>query len=92
MNSIHLMSLVECLLKSHAIAKQFNTDSTQRAILWKASFKGNRKPNLLKQETNSVHGALNILFRLYSETIDEVMAQQYRGGILKLVCFDHCFH
>lgn len=31
-----LFNLVDCLLKSHEFAKQFNSDQEQRNLLWKA--------------------------------------------------------
>lgn len=64
----HLMRLVECLLDSHTLAQKFNGNNTQRTLLWKAGFKGRSKPNLLRQETRSVRTALNILYRLYTDT------------------------
>ncbi|XP_015595288.1 brefeldin A-inhibited guanine nucleotide-exchange protein 1 isoform X2 [Cephus cinctus] len=63
----HLLQLVECLLKSHRFAKSFNANHEQRNVLWKASFRGNVKPNLLKQETQSLACALRILFKMYSD-------------------------
>ncbi|VDK60765.1 unnamed protein product [Anisakis simplex] len=35
-----LLSLVDCLLDSHSLAKQFNGNNAQRTLLWKAGFKG----------------------------------------------------
>ncbi|KYN11925.1 Brefeldin A-inhibited guanine nucleotide-exchange protein 1 [Trachymyrmex cornetzi] len=63
----HLLQLVECLLRSHRFAKSFNSNHEQRNVLWKASFRGNMKPNLLKQETQSLACALRILFKMYSD-------------------------
>ncbi|EZA54583.1 Brefeldin A-inhibited guanine nucleotide-exchange protein [Ooceraea biroi] len=63
----HLLQLVECLLRSHRFAKSFNSDHEQRNVLWKAGFRGNVKPNLLKQETQSLACALRILFKMYSD-------------------------
>lgn len=63
----HLMTLTEYLIKSHQMARGFNSNTTQRAILWKAAFKGKCKPNLIKQETHTIHTALNILFHIYSD-------------------------
>merc|ERR1711953_767861 len=37
----------------------------QRNLLWKSGFIGNAKPNLLKQETQSLSCCLRIMFRLY---------------------------
>ncbi|XP_032451671.1 brefeldin A-inhibited guanine nucleotide-exchange protein 1 isoform X2 [Nasonia vitripennis] len=63
----HLLQLVDCLLASHRFAKSFNSNHEQRNILWKAGFRGNVKPNLLKQETQSLACALRILFKMYSD-------------------------
>lgn len=67
LTSPHLLQLVECLLKSHRFAKSFNTNHEQRNNLWKAGFRGNVKPNLLKQETQSLACALRILLKMYSD-------------------------
>lgn len=63
----HLLRLVECLLKSHRFAKNFNSNHEQRNVLWKAGFRGNVKPSLMKQETQSLACALRILFKMYSD-------------------------
>ncbi|XP_043188621.1 brefeldin A-inhibited guanine nucleotide-exchange protein 1-like isoform X1 [Amphibalanus amphitrite] len=62
-----LFQLIDCLMQSHRFAKRFNADHDQRNLLWRAGFKGNAKPNLLKQETQSLACALRILFRLYTD-------------------------
>ncbi|OAD52521.1 Brefeldin A-inhibited guanine nucleotide-exchange protein 1 [Eufriesea mexicana] len=67
LTTTHLLQLVECLLKSHRFAKSFNSNHDQRNVLWKAGFRGNVKPNLLKQETQSLACALRILFKMYSD-------------------------
>lgn len=67
LTSTHLLQLVDCLLSSHRFAKSFNSNHEQRNILWKAGFRGNVKPNLLKQETQSLACALRILFKFYSD-------------------------
>lgn len=59
--------MVDCLSKSHHFARQFNTNSTQRNVLWKAGFRGSVRPHLQKQETQSLACALRILFHLYHE-------------------------
>ena len=38
-----------------------------RNIIFSAGFKGNSKPNLLKQETQSLACMLRILYRMYSD-------------------------
>lgn len=63
-----LLTLADCLLESHLFAKKFNLDHEQRNLLWKAGFKGKAKPNLLKQETQSLSCCLRILFRLNSDS------------------------
>ncbi|XP_011304775.1 brefeldin A-inhibited guanine nucleotide-exchange protein 2 [Fopius arisanus] len=67
LNTMHLIQLVECLLRSHRFAKSFNVNNEQRNILWKAGFRGTVKPNLLKQETQSLACALRILFKMYND-------------------------
>ncbi|GLH01180.1 Protein MON2 homolog [Gryllus bimaculatus] len=67
LSSKHLLLLTDCLLQSHRFAKAFNSDHEQRNLLWKAGFKGNVKPNLLKQETQSLACVLRILFKMYSD-------------------------
>ncbi|XP_059351895.1 brefeldin A-inhibited guanine nucleotide-exchange protein 2-like isoform X2 [Daphnia carinata] len=67
MSTEHLLLMVDCLAKSHNFARQFNTNSTQRNVLWKAGFRGSVRPNLLKQETQSLACAMRILFRLYHD-------------------------
>lgn len=37
----------------------------QRNMLWKAGFKGQTKPDLISQETQSLATSLRILFRMY---------------------------
>jgi brefeldin A-inhibited guanine nucleotide-exchange protein len=63
----HLIKFVDCLMESHRFAKSFNQNHDQRMILWKAGFKGSVKPNLLKQETQSIACVLRILFKMYSD-------------------------
>lgn len=63
----HLLILTDCLVQSHRFAKKFNTDYNQRNVLWKAGFKGSVKPNLLKQETQSLACVLRILLKMYSD-------------------------
>lgn len=62
-----LFMLVDCLLESHRFAKAFNSNNEQRNLLWKAGFRGGVKPNLLKQETQSLACLLRILFRMYGD-------------------------
>lgn len=63
----HLMKFVDCLLESHRFAKNFNQNYDQRNLLWKSGFKGSVKPNLLKQETQSLACVLRILLKMYSD-------------------------
>lgn len=66
-STAHLLLMVKYLAKSHHFARQFNTNAVQRNVLWKAGFRGSVRPNLLKQETQSLACALRILFRLYDD-------------------------
>lgn len=61
----HLYTLLDCLVQAHRFARKFNTGSEQRNLLWKSGFIGNAKPNLLKQETQSLSCCLRVMFRLY---------------------------
>ena len=61
----HLTTLLDCLIQAHRFARNFNANSEQRTLLWKSGFIGNAKPNLLKQETQSLSCCLRIMFRLY---------------------------
>ena len=67
LTTAHLLKLVDCLLQSHRFAKSFNSNHEQRNVLWKAGFRGNVKPNLLKQETQSLACSFRILFKMYSD-------------------------
>ncbi|XP_076440296.1 brefeldin A-inhibited guanine nucleotide-exchange protein 1-like isoform X2 [Babylonia areolata] len=67
LSSQQLLMFTDCLLESHRFAKQFNSNHEQRNILWKAGFKGKAKPNLLKQETQSLACMFRILFRMYND-------------------------
>lgn len=67
LSTTHLIKFVDCLIDSHRFAKNFNRNQEQRMILWKAGFKGSVKPNLLKQETQSLACVLRILFKMYSD-------------------------
>lgn len=67
LNSSHLLQFTDCLLQSHRFAKCFNINQEQRNLLWRAGYKGSVKPNLLKQETQSLACCLRILFKMYSD-------------------------
>ena len=67
LGSSQLFQLIDCLMDSHEFAKAFNSNQEQRNLLWKAGFKGKAKPNLLKQETQSLACVLRILFRMYMD-------------------------
>ena len=81
---VHLSTLTRELLSSHKLARNFNSNTTQRAILWKAAFKGTSKPNLIKHETHTMHGALNILFHLYcDENLSPEDTEKFREWLVK---------
>ncbi|BET03204.1 brefeldin A-inhibited guanine nucleotide-exchange protein [Nesidiocoris tenuis] len=63
LSSHHLMTLVECLLHAHNLAKKFNMNHNQRNLLWKAGIYG-KKPDLIAQETASLASALRILLKM----------------------------
>jgi len=77
---------VECLLRSHRFAKSFNSDHEQRNVLWKASFRGNMKPNLLKQETQSLACALRILFKMYSDEAHRIDWSKVEARLVEVAC------
>ena len=62
LSSHHLMILLDSLIESHKFARSFNSNNEQRTLLWKASFRGKNKPNLIQQETSSLACALRLLF------------------------------
>lgn len=67
LSSKHLLLFTDCLLQSHRFAKCFNLNQEQRNLLWRAGYKGSVKPNLLKQETQSLACCLRILFKMYAD-------------------------
>lgn len=67
LSTANLMLLADCLIQSHRFAKTFNSSHDQRNILWKAGFKGTAKPNLLRQETQSLACVLRIHFKMYTD-------------------------
>ncbi|KAK0425566.1 hypothetical protein QR680_009262 [Steinernema hermaphroditum] len=66
----HLLKIVEVMMESHYLARRFNGNNMQRTILWKAGFRGRSKPNLLKQETQTIRCIFGILFALYIASRD----------------------
>ncbi|RXG67673.1 Brefeldin A-inhibited guanine nucleotide-exchange protein 2 [Armadillidium vulgare] len=71
LTSSQLFVLLDCLTSSHSFAKSFNSNHEQRNLLWKAGFKGSVKPNLLKQETQSLACSLRVLFRMLGDSSRE---------------------
>ena len=67
LNNEQLFLLLDCLEETYEFSRQFNSNSEQRNILWKAGFKGRDKPNLLKHETQSLACMLRILFKMYND-------------------------
>lgn len=84
LNCEHLLLLVDCLCKSHRLAKQFNSNSGQRSILWKAAFRGNVKPDLLPQETAAIACALRILFRMYADPVRQSSRYAVQERLLEI--------
>ncbi len=83
LSSPQLFSLVDCLLESHRFAKQFNVNQHQRNLLWKAGFKGKSKPNLVRQETQSLRCALKILFRMFSDENREQSVLEVQNRLIR---------
>ncbi|XP_061715439.1 brefeldin A-inhibited guanine nucleotide-exchange protein 1 [Cydia pomonella] len=86
LSSPHLLRLVECLLCSHRFAKTFNTNNAQRNVLWKANFKGSVKPNMLKQETQSLACALRVLFKMHGDESRRAHAGPVQALLLSVCC------
>ncbi|XP_066903562.1 brefeldin A-inhibited guanine nucleotide-exchange protein 1 isoform X2 [Halyomorpha halys] len=63
LSSRHLITLVDCLLEAHVLAKKFNSDHNQRNLLWKSGAYS-KKPELIGQETASLACALRILLKM----------------------------
>lgn len=64
-----LLRIVSEMIKVHKIACEFSTNRELRTVLMKSSLKKQFKTSdLQKQETHSIHCALNLLFRLYSKS------------------------
>jgi len=58
-----------------------------QAFLFFLGFKGKNKPNLLRQETQSLACALRILFNMYR---DETNADSWKAIQEKLVMYVYC--
>ncbi|XP_073947659.1 ADP ribosylation factor guanine nucleotide exchange factor Sec71 [Choristoneura fumiferana] len=86
LSSPHLLRLVDCLLCSHRFAKTFNTNNAQRNVLWKANFKGSVKPNMLKQETQSLACALRVLFKMHGDESRRAHAAAVQARLLAVCC------
>uniref|UniRef100_A0A4W5PNF3 SEC7 domain-containing protein n=1 Tax=Hucho hucho TaxID=62062 RepID=A0A4W5PNF3_9TELE len=84
LTSDQLLKLLDCLLESHRFAKAFNSNNEQRTVLWKAGFKGKSKPNLLKQETNSLACGLRILFRMYTDDSRKAAWEEVQRRLLNV--------
>ena len=65
-------------------AKSFNSNGEQRNLLWKSGFIGNAKPNLLKQETQSLSCCLRIMFR-YGNLLNNIIGPGRLRAPLKVV-------
>lgn len=64
-----LVRIVDEMIKVHNVAREFHTNKDLRIVLSKLSNNNrSRPPNLQKQETHSIHTALALLFRLYSNS------------------------
>ncbi|KRZ20127.1 Brefeldin A-inhibited guanine nucleotide-exchange protein 1 [Trichinella pseudospiralis] len=83
-----LFALADCLLDSYNLARQFNTNHTQRNLLWKSGFSGNRKPHLWKQETQSLACWLRIMFRIYSDDTKDDQCVEHAQKCLIDTCVD----
>ena len=79
-----LFTSVDCL-DSYVFSCNFNQNSEQRNILWKAGFKGKDKPNLLKHETQSLACILRILFKMLNDESREVYLSHIEIRLIKFV-------
>lgn len=84
LSSPQLFKLVDCLVQSHNFAKAFNSNHEQRNVLWKAGFRGKTKPNLLKQETQSLACTLRILFRMYQDDARRGHWQEVQDRLIRV--------
>ncbi|XP_076064031.1 ADP ribosylation factor guanine nucleotide exchange factor Sec71 isoform X2 [Oratosquilla oratoria] len=84
LSSGQLFTLLDCLMASHSFAKAFNSNHEQRNLLWKAGFKGSMKPNLLKQETQSLACALRILFKMLNDPSREECWPQVQERLISV--------
>jgi brefeldin A-inhibited guanine nucleotide-exchange protein len=62
-----LFVLLDCLDESHMFASAFNSNNEQRTHLMKAGFRGRTRPNLLRQETQSLICSLRVLYRMLGD-------------------------
>lgn len=79
----HLLRFVDCLLKCHSNARTYSNYPIYRSVLWKASFKGQCRPNLEKVEAHSIHCALNILFQLFMQAKEQENIKLFRDKLKK---------
>ena len=78
-----LFLLLDCLLRSHRFAQNFNSNDALRTALWQAGYMRNRsKPNLFKQETTSLACGLKILFRMYEAEQHREVWSRVEGQIV----------
>lgn len=84
LSASQLFTLLDCLMASHSFAKSFNSNHEQRNLLWKAGFKGSVKPNLLKQETQSLACTLRILFRMLADPSREEEWPQVQESLISV--------
>ncbi|CAI8039439.1 Brefeldin A-inhibited guanine nucleotide-exchange protein 1 [Geodia barretti] len=62
-----LFVLLDCLDESHMFASAFNCNNEQRTLLMKAGFRGRTRPNLLRQETQSLVCSLRVLYHMLED-------------------------
>eukprot|EP00123_Amoebidium_parasiticum_P018334 comp24173_c0_seq5/m.44182 comp24173_c0_seq5/g.44182 ORF comp24173_c0_seq5/g.44182 comp24173_c0_seq5/m.44182 type:complete len:1700 (-) comp24173_c0_seq5:573-5672(-) len=79
-SSAQLQRVLDFLRKSHDHASAFNGNQQLRLALWKAGFM-KQPPNLLKQETSSLHASLSLLFRMYEDPSRKDMSEDVRERI-----------
>ncbi|XP_021954399.1 brefeldin A-inhibited guanine nucleotide-exchange protein 1 isoform X2 [Folsomia candida] len=82
LTSENLFAILDSLTESHKFSTKFNLDNDQRNMLWKAGFKGQAKPNLIAQETQSLATSLRILFRMY---LDDARLQGFEEIETRLI-------
>ncbi|ORX95160.1 hypothetical protein K493DRAFT_407713 [Basidiobolus meristosporus CBS 931.73] len=69
-DSHHLFIIIDCLERSFSFAKRFNSDMELRKAIYEADLMP-QLPNLFRQETQSAHTCILLLFKMYSDSAQD---------------------